>query len=97
MQRLRETSDPAEFYDAAARVLQIDAALANGGEPSACEVADVLSARKLTPETQRAVEELFEARAALVYAGGARGRESIRNADRDRALETLAAYERSEA
>lgn len=95
-QTVHSTRDTAELYDAAARVLQIDAALVNGKSPHACELAEILAARKLTPTTQTAVEELFNARAALVYAGGGRGNESIRSADRDRVLETLAAYERSE-
>ncbi len=94
-QTIQSSQDRAEFYDAAAHVLQIDAALASGKEPLACELEDVLAARKLTPSTQAAVEELFNARAALVYAGG-RGNESVRPTDRDRVQETLAAYERSE-
>ena len=74
---------------------EIDAALASGKEPLACELDDVVAARKLTPSTQTAVEELFNARAALVYAGG-RGNEAVRATDRDRVQETLAEYERSE-
>ena len=96
IQTIQSSKDPAEFYDAAAHVLQIDAALASGKAPLACELEDVLAARKLTPSTQAAVEELFNARAALVYAGG-RGNEAVRTTDRDRVQETLAAYERSEA
>jgi hypothetical protein len=96
LRTLHGVTDPAEFYDAAARVLQIDAALANGKAPQACELADILSARKLPTATEAAVEEVFNARAALVYAGGSRGNETIRSTDRDRVLDTLASYERSE-
>jgi hypothetical protein len=91
----RDSSDPAAFYDAAAGVLQVDAALEIGKEPHACELGDILAARKLSPETQAAVKELFDARAALIYAGGGRENETIRSSDRDRVLETLADYEGS--
>jgi hypothetical protein len=93
--RVRDSSDRAEALDAAVRALQIDAASNDGGAASGAELAHVLAARRLGPDLERAVRELFEARNELLYAGGARGADEFAAGERDRVLETLAAYERS--
>ena len=93
--RVRKSPDRAEALDAATRVLQIDSALEAGQPAAGGELAEVLAARKLDDAAERAVRELFEARNELLYAGGARGGDRLGDTERDRLLETLAAYERS--
>jgi hypothetical protein len=80
--RIRATEDRAELFDAAARVLQIEVALATGQPGAGIDEATIL-ARSDAP----AVRRLFAARAELVYAGGESGRATT--ADRDQALEAL--------
>jgi len=77
--------------------LQIDSA-ADGAQPATGgELAQVLAARALDSSAERAVRDLFEARNELLYAGGARGGDSLGETERDRLLDTLATYERSAA
>ena len=83
------------MYDAATRLLQIDAALITNKPVHACELPDILASRRLTPEAAQAVESLFSQRADLVYAGGTRNSDPIRDSERDRVLEVLTTYERS--
>jgi hypothetical protein len=95
LHRVRRAKDRSELYDAAAHLLQVEAALATNRSPHACELPDILAARRLTPEASQAVEALFRQRAELVYAGGSRNDDAIRDTERDRVLETLSTYERS--
>lgn len=82
--RVRATQDRAELFDAAARVLQIEVALATDQPLAGVDEAAVL-ARHDTP----GVREIFAARAELVYAGG-RGGDALKSVERDRVIETLA-------
>ena len=82
--KVRATQERAELFDAAARVLQIETALATGHPLVGVDEAAVI-ARHDTAE----VREIFAARAELVYAGG-RGGEVVKSIERDRVLETLA-------
>ena len=82
--KVRATQDRAELFDAAARVLQIEVALASNQPLAGVDEAAVL-ARHNTP----GVREIFAARAELVYAGG-RGGDALKSIERDKVLETLA-------
>ena len=94
-ERIRHSSDRAEVLDAAARLLQIETALATGQSLPGIELSQVLAARKLDAGGEDAVHELFESRNELHYAGAARNDERISSRERDRVLETLASYERT--
>jgi hypothetical protein len=93
--RVRSASDRAEALDAAVRVLQIDSAMETGLAGTGSEIERVLGARSLDEAAGQAIRELFEARNELLYAGGSRGDDRLGERERDRVLETLAAYERS--
>jgi hypothetical protein len=95
LQRVRHATDRGEMYDAAARLLQLETALVTNKSAHACELPDILAARRLTSETVQAVETLFTQRADLVYAGGSRNADPVRETERDRVLEILSTYERS--
>ena len=82
--RLRTTQERAELYDMAARVLQIELALATGQPLVSVDEGAVLARHDAA-----GVREIFAARAELVYAGG-RGGDTLKNIERDRVLETLA-------
>ena len=69
-------------------------ALATNRPPASIELAEVLAARTLTAAARATVEEVFAARAELLYAGGGDATECSTN-ERDRVLEALAAFERS--
>ena len=96
VQQIRAATRSEELYDAAAHALQLDAALASGKEARACDLVDILAARQLTAAIAEAVEDLFNARAAFAYAGGTRDESPARPTDRDRVLDIINAYERSQ-
>ena len=54
----------------------------------------MLGSRKLDAETEKALREIFEARAELLYAG-ARESDRISETERDRVLDAVADFERS--
>jgi hypothetical protein len=93
--RVRNSPDRAEALDAAVRILQIDSATEAGEAGTGAELAQVLGARTLDAESEEAIRGLFDLRNELLYAGGSRGEERLDDRERDRVLETLAAYGRS--
>jgi hypothetical protein len=94
--RSARTAD--SFYDTASRLLQVDAALATGGLESSFDAAGVCRARQVEEETARVVQEIFDARAAHVYAGGsAASSEALIETDRTRVLAALERYEKCHA
>ncbi len=82
LSRLRGASDRGELFDTAARVMQIDLALATHRSPGEVDEAAVLART-----SHAAVQRVFAARAELVYAGG----ESVTASatDRDEAQEAI--------
>jgi hypothetical protein len=94
--RIRQSSERAEVLDAAARLLQIEAAMTTGQPATGLDLAAVLAARRVPPSAVPALESLFSARADLLYAGGGRA-ESLSTVERDRVLEAIATYEGSAA
>jgi hypothetical protein len=92
---VRNASDRATVLDAAARLLQIEAALTTGQSLTTVDLAQVLASRKLDASGEQAVRELFESRNELHYAGATRRDDRISEGERDRVLETVASYERN--
>lgn len=93
--RVHATSDRAELLDATARALQLDVALATGRPPASIGLAEVLAAGPLEPGVRATVEEVFAARAELLYAGGGNDAAECTPGERDRALGVLSTFERS--
>jgi hypothetical protein len=94
---VRSAQSADSFYDAASRLPQVDAALATGGSESTFDAAGVCRARQVDEQTAHVVQEIFEARAARVYAGRAAVAESFEEADRTRVLAALERYEKCHA
>lgn len=87
----------AEFFDAAARVMQIDTALATGVEAL---TVDAAAARELAAndvEVAEVIDEVFEARAELLFAGGGRGEGAVSAESRSRVLSVLEKLGRKDA
>lgn len=89
LRRLRGETSHAEFFDAAARVIQLETALANGHAPGSVDASAACRTRKLEAETEEAVAEIFNARAELLYAGNGGGDGRISTSERDRVLATI--------
>ncbi len=88
---LRRTTDASEFYETAARAVQIQTALRTGVDPASVD-ADVIRTRyRLDEQSAADVDEIFNARAELLYAGAGPAARSISASDRER---VVAAVER---
>jgi len=87
LHRLRQATDRAELFDAAARILQIDVALLTGLPAGGIDEATILARCD-----SGAVKKMYAARAELVYAGEAGGKVAAN--ERDQVLDTLAEFER---
>jgi hypothetical protein len=90
--RLRGESSHAEFFDTAARVIQIETALGTGRLPGSVDASAACASRRLDAETAEAVAEIFNARAELLYAGGGAGDGRISATERDRVLATISKF-----
>ncbi|MEO6787798.1 MAG: BatD family protein [Chthoniobacteraceae bacterium] len=93
--RVRHATDRAEVIDAAAKAMQVQTALDAGCAETDADASALLASRKLDAETAKGVREIFEARNELLYAGAARGADSISERERDSLIGTLAAFEKS--
>jgi hypothetical protein len=93
--RLRSESSHSSFYDAAARAIQIETALATGCAPGSVDAAAACRARALGRETAEAIAEIFNARAELLYAGQGGGDGRISAREREQVLATIAKFSAS--
>jgi hypothetical protein len=97
-QQLRRTDlGHADFFDAAARVAQIDTALATGAPVSGIDAAAVRSSAHLDDQAAATINEIFNSRAELHYAGGGSGTGQVSNSDRERVLGVLRQLEKDHA
>jgi hypothetical protein len=96
-QKLRAEADPAAFYDLAARVVQVDTALATDLDPANVDAAAARHSRPLDPDTSAALDEIFSARAELLYAGGGPAPTALATADRQRVFTMLERFAKSHA
>jgi hypothetical protein len=63
--------DAGEFYDAAARAIQIETALKTGVAPGLVDADAACASREIDPGTAKEIRALFDARAEALYAGRA--------------------------
>ena len=97
-QRLRRTDlGHADFFDAAARVAQIDTALATGALVADIDAAAVRSSAHLDEQAAETINEIFNSRAELHYAGGGSGNGQVSASDRERVLGVLRQLEKDHA
>ena len=66
----------------------------SGVEPGSVDSTVIARTRSLDPELMRRVDEIFEARGALLFAGGS-GASDVNSGDRARVLQTLEQFSRS--
>jgi len=85
----------ADFFDGAARVVQIDTALATGGDSAVVDAPTARSSARLDENTAEVIDEIFKTRAEALYAGGGGGGERVSGAERDRVLGALTDFGRS--
>ena len=95
MARLQRETGRAEFLDAAARAIQLDTALATGQKPGAVDALAACRSRQLDPSTVEAVQQIFDSRAELLYAGNGHASEPVSLTERDRVLATISQFEKS--
>jgi hypothetical protein len=96
MARLRNTGlSHAEFLDTAARVAQIETALATGLNASSIDAGTVRAAGAMSEQTGAVIDEIFSSRAELLYAGGGQGDGSVSPIERERVLEALRELEKN--
>jgi hypothetical protein len=85
----------ADFFDGAARVVQIDTALATGGDSAVVDAPAARSSAELSESTAEVIEEIFKTRAEALYAGGGGGGGYVSGAERERVLAALTDFGRS--
>jgi hypothetical protein len=88
-QQLRQDNSGPDFYETAARLVQVDTALRTGVEPAIVDAAAARRGRALDDETAGQIEEIFNARAELLYAGSGPPPATLSQADRTRILAAL--------
>jgi hypothetical protein len=87
----------ADFLAQAARVIQLETAEITGSLPESVDASTACNARPLDEETAAGIDEIFDSRAELLYAGAAPTDQQLSAADRSRVLETIDAFRRTHA
>ncbi len=84
-----------EFFDAAARVAQIATALATGTDAAGVDATAARTLAGADTATAEIIDEVFNARAELLFAGGGRDESHITANDRARVLTALKNFGRN--
>lgn len=95
--KLRGECSDAEFLDAAVRFVQLETALATGQSDQAIDAAAAKASRRVDEETAAEIDELFSARAELLYAGAGGSHEQLNRRDRERLISALERFEKGNA
>ncbi len=95
--KVRGETAHAEFFQKAARLVQVETALATGRPDSSVDAAAARASRALDEETAAGIDEIFSKRAELLYAGTSGGDGRVSESERDRALTTLERFQESHA
>ena len=85
------------FFDAAARVAQITTALATGTDANGVDPAAARALAGRDAATAEVIDEIFNARAELLFAGGGRDESLVSGDDRARVLAALEKFGRDHA
>jgi hypothetical protein len=84
-----------DFFQTAARIAQIETALATGRDAATIDAATVRASGAFSDETRAVIDEIFSVRAELLYAGGGREGETISPLERERVMDALRELEKS--
>jgi len=95
--KLRGLSDEAEFFQTAARLVQIQTALMTGRPAASVDAAAARSARELDADTAAGINEIFNARDERVFAGVTSGNGRLDADTRARVFATLERFDKSHA
>ena len=87
----------AEFFDAATRVIQIDAAMATGADAAGVDASAARALAGSDEATADVIDEVFNARAELLFAGGGRDDGRLPGDERARVLAALEKIGRNHA
>ena len=87
--KVRGETGYAEFFQTAARLVQVETALATGRSDASVDALTVRALRALDDETAAGIEEIFSKRAELLYAGSGGSDGRVSEGERDRALTAL--------
>ena len=93
----RNELDHAEFFGAAARVVQIDAALTTGADAAGVDATAARTLAGSDEETAEVIDEVFNARAELLFAGGGHDDGRVSGDERARVLAALEKFGRNHA
>jgi hypothetical protein len=95
MKRLEGDDTPSdEFYAAAVRAVQIEAAIRSHRNPATIAVEDALAAKTVDPTTEQSLRRLFANRDEMIYADGpSHQRDELTPQLRDAYRRTIGAYE----
>jgi hypothetical protein len=91
----RRDLEHSEFLDHAARVVQIDTALATGCDPAGVDAGTARAAGRVDAAEAEVIDDIFEARAELLFAGSGRNDGRVAEAERNRVLGMLENFGRS--
>jgi hypothetical protein len=95
---MRNADSIEPFLEAAARWVQVDTALVTGRPEHGVDATAARNSRSLDAETAKAIDELFAARAELLYAGaGHGGPATFAHEDRSKWLRALDRFEKAHA
>jgi len=89
----REDTDPATFYSAATRYLQVEAASRSNRNPASIASAEIITMRPLDATTGNALQSIFATHEELHYAGEAVTRQKTPPAQRESVLDALKKFE----
>lgn len=84
-----------DFFETAARVAQIETALATGKNAGSIDAAAVHAVGPLSEETRAVIDDIFSSRAELLYAGAGQPEGSVPAPERERVMGALHELEKS--
>jgi len=84
-----------EFFETAARVAQIETALSTGRSAASIDAATVRASSPLSEEGKAVIDDIFAARAELLYAGGGGEERQVSAPQRERVLQVLGELEKT--
>ena len=87
--KVRSESGHAEFFQAAARLVQVETAMATGRADASVDAQTARASAKLDNEAAAGIDEIFSKRAELLYAGSMRSDGRISESEKGRALTAL--------
>ncbi len=95
--KLRVETGCADFFQTAARLVQVETAIATGRADASVDAMAARASRELDDETAAGIDEIFSKRVEMLYAGSSRGDGRVSESDKDRALTALERFQEAHA